>query len=103
VWVTFGQVRGNLEAPPLQNAPPVHAKWGNPTDSDGPPYGRYAAMADIEMDIKEGDIISIIQEHDSGWWQVASRERARAREEERGRENERARERERERKRQRER
>ena len=60
-------------------------------------------MADIEMDIKEGDIISIIQEHDSGWWQVASRERARAREEERGRESERASERDRERKRQRER
>ena len=70
------------------NPPPAHAKWGNPIDSDGPPYGRYAASEDKELTMKEGDIIHVIREDDSGWWQVASPERERAREGERESERE---------------
>ena len=29
----------------------------------------YDATADIELDMKEGDVITVLREDDSGWWQ----------------------------------
>jgi len=29
----------------------------------------YEAAADIELDLKEGDVIKVLKEDESGWWQ----------------------------------
>jgi len=29
----------------------------------------YDAAAEIELDLKEGDVIKVLKEDDSGWWQ----------------------------------
>jgi hypothetical protein len=30
----------------------------------------YKTSADIELDLKEGDVLKVLKEDDSGWWQA---------------------------------
>mmetsp|Transcript_40552 Transcript_40552/g.96022 ORF Transcript_40552/g.96022 Transcript_40552/m.96022 type:complete len:399 (+) Transcript_40552:36-1232(+) len=65
--------------PPPSSIPPAFdaASSGASGNAGGGPDTRkrvrclfgYDATADIELDMKEGDIIYVIREDDSGWWQ----------------------------------